>query len=125
MLAHARAERPMECCGLLAGRDGVITDIFPAENILASGTAYAIAPRDLFRLFRTMRSNGLEHLGIYHSHPSSENVPSASDIAQAYYPGQAYFIVSPGDDARKPVRAFSIRDVEARELDILVEGTQE
>jgi [CysO sulfur-carrier protein]-S-L-cysteine hydrolase len=119
MLGHARREPGIECCGLLAGRDGIVAVIFPAKNALSSVTAYEIDPRDLFLLFRQMRAEGLEHLGIYHSHPSGENVPSARDIEQAYYSDQAYFIVSPLLGAPKPVRAFSIRDGVVRELEIV------
>jgi [CysO sulfur-carrier protein]-S-L-cysteine hydrolase len=119
MLRHARSEPEIECCGLLAGRDGVVTTIFAAKNALASASAYDIAPRELFRFFRAMREQGLTHLGLYHSHPSGENVPSPRDIAQAYYPDQAYFIVSPRANAANPVRAFSIRGGRVRELEII------
>jgi len=120
MLLHARRESTQECCGLLAGRDGVVTAIFPAANALASATVYGIAPRDLFQLFRTIREAGLEHLGQYHSHLASENAPSPSDIEQAGYPEHVYFIVSPRPDALKPVRAYSIRDGLVTELEIIV-----
>jgi [CysO sulfur-carrier protein]-S-L-cysteine hydrolase len=123
MLAHARRESQMECCGLLAGHDGLITGIFPATNALASATAYEIAPRELFAMFRTLREKGLTHLGHYHSHLASDNFPSPSDIEQAGYPDHAYFIVSLRADAPKPVRAFSIRDGIVRELEIIVPGT--
>jgi proteasome lid subunit RPN8/RPN11 len=119
MAAHARREPRIECCGLLAGRDGVITAIFPATNALSSATAYEIAPRELFELFRTLRDRGLMHLGQYHSHLSTENAPSPTDIEQAGYPDQAYFIVSPRADTPNPVRAFSIRDGSMRELEII------
>jgi len=119
MIAHARREPRMECCGLLAGRDGVISAIFPAVNSLASATVYEIAPRELFQLFRTIREQGLTHLGQYHSHLSSDNVPSPTDIEQAGYPEHVYFIVSLRPDAPKPVRAFSIRDGAASELEII------
>src|SRR5271154_7213615 len=110
MLAHAWREPHIECCGLLAGRDGVITAIFPATNALASATAYEIAPRELFHLFRPLRDRELTHLGQYHSPLSTENVPSPTDIEQAGYPDQAYFIVSLGAAAPNPVRAFWVRD---------------
>jgi proteasome lid subunit RPN8/RPN11 len=119
ILAHARREPYIECCGLLAGRDGVITAIFPATNALASPTAYEIAPRDLFELFRTLRAKGLTHLGQYHSHLTSDNFPSPMDIEQAGYPDHAYFIISPRADASNPIRAFSIRDGLVRELEIV------
>jgi proteasome lid subunit RPN8/RPN11 len=120
MLRLARSEPRMECCGLLAGTDGVITRIFPAQNALASATAYEVAPQELFSLFRQMREEGLEHLGIYHSHPVTENLPSPSDIEQAGYPYQAYFIISPLPAAPNPVRAFFIRDGEIEELEIKI-----
>src|SRR5260370_23746828 len=102
MLQHARRQPGVECCGLLAGHGGIITASFPAENALASATAYEIAPRELFGLFRRMRDERLDHVAIYHSHPASENAPSAHDIAQAVYPNAAYFIISPQRDVLKP-----------------------
>jgi [CysO sulfur-carrier protein]-S-L-cysteine hydrolase len=119
MLEHARREPRIECCGLLAGREGAITHIFPAANVLASATAYEIAPLELFHLFKILRAEGLTHLGHYHSHLSTENVPSPTDIEQAGYPEHAYFIVSLLADAPNPVRAFSIRDGVVRELDVV------
>lgn len=119
MLDEARRNPTLECCGLLAGRDGVITDLLPAPNALASATAFEIAPADLFRLFRGMREAGLDHLGIYHSHPVTDNAPSPRDLELAYYPEAAYFIVSPRPDAPRPVRAFAIRDGRFVELQIV------
>jgi len=118
ILLHARREPELECCGLLAGRDAIITTIFPATNALASPAAYEIAPLELFRLFRTMHEQDLTHLGIYHSHPNTENKPSASDIRQAYYPDQVYFIVSPRPESPNPIRAFFIRDASVEEITI-------
>ncbi|HVB35464.1 MAG TPA: M67 family metallopeptidase [Patescibacteria group bacterium] len=121
LVAEARREPAIECCGFLAGRGGVITEILPARNLLASTTAYEIAPEELFGLFRKMRASGLEHLGIYHSHPATDNSPSPADIERAYYPGAAYFIVSPLPENPCPVRAFRIRDGVATEVSVLEE----
>jgi len=118
MLAHARNSPQIECCGLLAGSGGVIHRIFPTPNALDSAVAYQIAPLELFRALRRMRADGLDHLGMYHSHPHSENIPSPTDVQQAYYPDQPYFIVAPWPGAPRPVRAFMIRQgiVEEAEL---------
>jgi proteasome lid subunit RPN8/RPN11 len=123
MILHARSEPEIECCGLLAGRDGVITAIFPATNALASPTVYEIAPRELFQLFRTLRDEGLTHLGQYHSHLSTENFPSPKDIELAGYPDQPYFIVSPRADAPNPIRAFLILKGGVQEIKIIVTAT--
>jgi [CysO sulfur-carrier protein]-S-L-cysteine hydrolase len=118
LVEEAQRMPHQECCGLLAGAASVITHIFPAANALESATEYEIAPLDLFRLFREMRAAGLDHLGIYHSHPRGENYPSARDVERAYYPDVAYFILSPRPNAPRPVRAFSIRDGNVSELPI-------
>jgi proteasome lid subunit RPN8/RPN11 len=116
MLEEARLNPEKECCGLLAGRDGAITAMFPAANALASQSAYEISPVDIFRLMREIRSAGLEMLGIYHSHPTGQNHPSKRDIESAYYPDAAYFILSPQASAINPIRAFAIRGGEVTDL---------
>lgn len=122
ILAQLRSEAAkapaQECCGLLAGRVGIITRVLPARNALESATAYGIAPEELFRLMRQIRAEDLEMLGIYHSHPRGENRPSARDIECACYPEAPYFILSPLADAAQAVRAFSIRDGCVAELKI-------
>lgn len=118
MLSHARQEPALECCGLLAGRDNVISIVLPATNSLASATAFEIAPRELFDLFHKMRKEGCEHLGIYHSHPQGENAPSRRDIEQAHYADAVYCVISPEPAHPRPLRAFRIRDGAVTELDI-------
>jgi [CysO sulfur-carrier protein]-S-L-cysteine hydrolase len=119
LLDHARRQPNRECCGLLAGRGGVITRAFPASNVAVNPKKnYEIAPREIVGLMREFRERKLGFLGIYHSHPNSENVPSPLDIELAYYSEAIYFIVTPRPYAEKPVRAFSIRDGRATELEI-------
>ena len=108
-----------ECCGLLAGRDEIISAIFPARNAHANpATGYEIASRELFQLMREIRAQDLQLLGIYHSHPRGENRPSRTDVEQAFYPDTPYFILSPLPNAPNPVRAFLIRDREVTEIKI-------
>ena len=122
MLAQARRDAAVECCGLLAGRDGAITRIFPAANAAENpATCYQIAPREIFSLMRAMRAEGVEMLGIYHSHPNGKNEPSPRDIEQAYYSEAIYFIISPREDSERAVRAFSIRDGRVEELEIILD----
>ena len=116
LLAGARRDPAHECCGLLAGRAGEITTIFAAQNSLSSAHAYEIAPQELFTIFRKIRTENLELLGIYHSHPQAENIPSATDVSRAYYPDAIYFIISPKPDVPKPIRAFRICDGNSTEV---------
>lgn len=114
MLADARGTPTQECCGLLAGREGVISEIYAARNALESATEFEIAPQELFGIFRAMREAGLEHMGIYHSHPRGPATPSARDIERAYYPDAAYFVIS------VEAKAFVIREGRVEELQIRI-----
>ena len=118
LLAEARRGLPNECCGLLGGHGRRVMRLCPATNELASPTAYEVPVRELFSIFRQLRSEKLELVGIYHSHPSGDNVPSATDCRRAYYPEAAHVILSPQPAAPQAVRAFLIRKGKAEEITV-------
>jgi proteasome lid subunit RPN8/RPN11 len=119
LLAHARRQPHRECCGLLAGQNGIVTLAFPAKNAAADPAKnYEIAPVEIVRLLREFRERKLTFIGIYHSHPKGENVPSPKDIELAYYSEAIYVIVTPRPYAEAPIRAFSIRGGIVAELEI-------
>jgi proteasome lid subunit RPN8/RPN11 len=122
LLAHARRQPHRECCGILAGQDGLITKAFPAKNVAVDPVRnYEIAPSEIVLLMQQLHKRRLQFLGIYHSHPHwlEANEPSPKDIALAHA-GAIYFIVTPRPYASTPIRAFSIRDRRASELEIQV-----
>ena len=106
MLDHAREEAPRECCGLLIGKGDSIARTVRARNLNSRATRYLIDPEDHFAAIRSARTEGLEVIGAYHSHPSSAPVPSTTDVAEANSGSDfVYVIVSLLDDA---VRAYRI-----------------
>ena len=123
LLEHARRQPHRECCGILAGQDGLITQAFPAKNVAPDPVRnYEISPKEMVRLMGEFHGRRLEFLGINHSHPNwlDANEPSPKDIALAYYSEAIYIIVTPRPYATTPVRAFSIREGRATELEIQV-----
>jgi len=123
LLAHARRQPHRECCGILAGQSGLITKAFPAKNVAVDPVRnYEISSIELVYLMEELRKRRLEFIGIYHSHPNwlDTNEPSPKDIALAHYSEAIYFIVTPRPYATTPIRAFSIRDRHAMEVEIQV-----
>lgn len=108
MVAHARAQAPLECCGLLIGAGGAIDAAVPARNLRASGTAFLIDPADHFAAIRRARAEGRAVVGAYHSHPRSPAVPSPSDVEQALDPWMIHVIVSLAEPHAPDVRAYRI-----------------
>ena len=101
MRAHARAEAPRECCGLVLGTPGRVARSERARNIAPEATRYLVHPEDHFKAIKAARAEGLEVIGAYHSHPASDPVPSPTDIAEAGSSEFVYIIVSLlSDEAR-------------------------
>jgi proteasome lid subunit RPN8/RPN11 len=94
VVAHARAEAPRECCGLLVGNLQSVSEAVAARNIATAATRFLVDPQDHIRALRAARGRGLDVLGFYHSHPHTAAVPSETDRAEASYPDHLYLIVS-------------------------------
>jgi proteasome lid subunit RPN8/RPN11 len=101
MIAHAYDFYPEEACGLLVGQprqNGVIRFV-RCENVTHSAKVYSIEPKVLLRTEREAEDEGLEIIGVMHSHTHTEPYPSPTDLAQAPDPGWHYVIVSLKRDA--------------------------
>ena len=118
IVAHARAEAPAECCGMLVGRDASIDEAVRAKNIAARPTRFLIDPKDHIDARRAARGRGLDVLGFYHSHPHSPAWPSPTDVTEAAYPDSVYLIVSL-EAAAEDTRLFRIGHGEAIELPLV------
>ncbi len=99
MHEHALAGYPYEACGLMVGRfgtDGVgeVVRFVPCTNIADSARVYTIDPKDILRAGRAAEDDGLEIIGVMHSHTHSEAYPSPTDVAQAPDPAWHYLIVT-------------------------------
>jgi proteasome lid subunit RPN8/RPN11 len=117
MLAHAREQAPLECCGLLIGVGEAVEESVRARNADPRATRYLIDPDDHFAAIREARSRDRLVIGAYHSHPASAPVPSETDIAEANSGADfLYVIVSLlGED----VRAFRFNDGRAIEVSLI------
>jgi proteasome lid subunit RPN8/RPN11 len=117
ILEHARAEAPNEACGLLAGRDGFVIRVLPAANVAENPqVGYLMDPHDQIRHFQAIEEQGLDLLGIYHSHPVSQAFPSPTDLSMAYYPDAVYAILSLMQSDKPVLRAFRIVDGQVSEV---------
>ena len=108
IIAHARAGKPEEICGILRGRGLDAFEVIRGRNMAAERTEnYTVDPQTLLRQFE-FEDAGDEMLGIYHSHPVSPAYPSATDAWNAYYPDALYFICSLEHEDEPQIRAFRL-----------------
>ncbi len=133
LIAHARAEAPNECCGLLAGTDKTATEIYKITNLPSDDPSiknlnvpadrtlrYVMDPKEQITAFKQMREKKTALLAIYHSHTHSEAYPSATDVRLAFYPDVYYLIASLEDKNNPHIRAFTIVDENISETEIEV-----
>ncbi|MFZ1062065.1 MAG: M67 family metallopeptidase [Acidimicrobiales bacterium] len=113
MIATCVRALPDEGCGLVLGvNDGeraVVHDVVASENVLHSAKVYEIEPKVLLRAYRRADDEGLEVLGVFHSHTHSEAYPSPTDVAQAPDPSWHYVLVSLRD-VPSVVRSYRVVD---------------
>ena len=94
IVEHGRLEAPLEACGYLAAKNGVVCRHIEMENVDASPVHYSMEPAQQFAAVRSCREEGLTIKAVYHSHPETDAYPSAEDIKLAYDPSLSYVIVS-------------------------------
>jgi proteasome lid subunit RPN8/RPN11 len=94
---HGEATYPFECGGMLIGHFGerTVVETFPLENSSTEDqkNRVLILPKDVLRAERYARSNKMDVIGYYHSHPEDVAVPSQYDLDHAL-PVWSYIIVS-------------------------------
>ncbi|MBK9306637.1 MAG: M67 family metallopeptidase [Nitrospira sp.] len=106
IIAHAKELTPHECCGLLAGTNGVVSHLYRIKNIVAmegahnlssfdaakaahlerltpderAEIAFVMDMQDFSTAKKDMRNRGLDLRVVYHSHPHDPARPSVTDI---------------------------------------------
>lgn len=120
LVAHARAEAPNECCGMVASADGAAVAIHPAENMAASPLRYEIDGKQQLEILDAIEDAGHELGAIYHSHTRTAPEPSQTDINLAFYPDSLYVIIGL-KDPEPDVRAWRIVDGQVSEAELTVE----
>jgi len=119
IVEHARREFPNEACGFLAGKGRKVSKVYRMVNTEKGGMRYSISLKEQFDAARDMRSQDLEMVGIYHSHPNVRPSPSFRDIQLALHPECSYVIISLINGIPE-VRSFRIRGgvVAEEEIDV-------
>ncbi len=122
IVAHARAEQPREACGIIAGREDRADEIIPIANTAAEPLHnYYMDEHALAAALMRLQGRGLELIGFYHSHPSSDPIPSPTDQRQATYPDTPYLIVGlKNNDPR--LAAWLLRPGQVTQVDLQVGG---
>lgn len=116
LISSARAEKPNEICGFIAGRPPRDPDeplignqIFPIKNVSAKPSLFAEMDADeVKQAYQIFDKEGLEPLAVYHSHPDGLPLMSVRDVASAVDPSLVYLIVGFSDAGAPACAGYTV-----------------
>jgi proteasome lid subunit RPN8/RPN11 len=115
MVAHALEGYPCEACGVFLGNGAVVKRAVRAVNRETESprVRYQIAPEDLMQIQRGARSEGIEIIGYYHSHPDHPARPSETDrriAAEGLSDGVFHVVIGVDKGTKGAPTAWVFRD---------------
>ena len=120
VVAHARRDHPDECCGVIAGKDGVATRLFEMDNAERSPTGFVFDSAQWLTVYRDLDDADEEPLVVYHSHTATEAYPSRTDVRWSATAGFPHWLLVSTRDERDEVRAFTIEGGVVTEQEVRV-----
>lgn len=110
VFAHARRDHPDECCGIVAGRDGVATRLFEMDNAERSPTGFTFDSAEWLKVYREIDDADEDLLAVYHSHTATEAYPSRTDVLWAQHNEFQHWLVVSTRAELDEARSFTIAD---------------
>jgi desampylase len=94
-----------------------VSAVFPLLNVASDASSfYAAEPVGVIRALKAIKNQHLELVGIYHSHPRHQAVPSKTDLAKATW-DVPYLIL---DVQHQNARAWDLLD-EVLEIPVVIQ----
>lgn len=118
MRRHVAAQAPLEACGLLAGKQDSVESVIRVRNADRSPVRFRMDAQEQYNAFEWIDANGLDLVGIFHSHPSGPETVSPTDIAEAAY--DVVHIIWAGTNGTWSARGFWIENGQATEVTLQV-----
>lgn len=115
---YVERHAPLEACGLLAGRNDRVEKVLFVQNQAQSPVRFVMDPYEQLQAFEQIDADGLDLLGIFHSHPAGPETASPTDIAEAAY--AVVHVVCSRRDGEWSLRGFWIEDGASTEVPLQV-----
>ena len=118
IIAHAEDHFPRECCGILAGKQGDISQLHRLTTLEQGVDRYLFDDEEFYKVYWEIENSGEELLAVYHSHPVTVAYPSKTDVAFAFWPEAVYLICSLEQRDDPVIRGYRIVDEAISEIEL-------
>lgn len=117
LLHTAQISPNQEVCGLVSSINNQPVRYYPISNVAGDPSRqFLLDAQQQIAALKAMREKGEELFAIYHSHPTSPAVPSATDLELAAYEDALYLIISLNTKGVLEMRGFKIQQRSAEEV---------
>ena len=121
LLHQAQVSPDQEICGLIGSRENIPTTCYLIDNIADNpAQRFLLDPKQQIAALSTMREHNEQLFAIYHSHPTTPALPSATDIAMAAYPEALYLIISLNTKGVLELRGFKMTHNPPQEIELVL-----
>lgn len=118
MRRHVTEQAPLEACGLLAGKGDSVEVVLMMRNAAQSPVRFRMDAQEQWQAFEWIEEQGLDLVGIFHSHPAGPETASVTDIAEAAY--DVVQVIWARSNGVWAARGFWIEDGRASEVALQV-----
>lgn len=118
IIDHVNSHVPLEACGLLAGENDRVKKVLFVQNQAQSPVRFVMDPYEQLKAFDWIDDNGLDLLGIFHSHPTGPETVSPTDLAEAAY--EVVHIICSQKEGQWKLRGFWIEDGKTQEVTLQI-----
>ena len=122
LLTLAQLTPEEEICGLIAKQAENKYQVYPIENTAGdSQHIFEMEPQQQISAFKQIREKQQSLFAIYHSHPSSDAIPSKKDQHDAAYNEALNIIISLGTQGVLDMRGYFYQQDGAQMVELVIE----
>ena len=119
---EAEKVQPIEACALLFGKlshdEGIVKKVEFVQNKLQSPVKFQIDPEKVAAAFTEAEKEGLDFIGIFHSHPAPAE-PSSIDLEGMKLWGNALWLILSLTDGE--LAAYQLKDQSVEEATLQID----
>ena len=122
LLTLAQLTPDIEICGLISKTNEEKFQVYPVENIASDkNCVFEMQPEQQINAFKLIREKQQNLFAIYHSHPSSEAIPSKKDFDDAAYKDALNIIISLSTKGVLDMRGYFYQNDKIETVDLIID----
>ena len=122
LLTLAQLTPEIEICGLISKNNEENFHVYPVENIASDkNCVFEMQPEQQINAFKSIREKQQDLFAIYHSHPSSEAIPSKKDLDDAAYKDALNIIISLSTKGVLDMRGYFYQNDKIETVDLIID----